>query len=191
MVLSFVLVTACTRGDEAAISSPSTTATTATAATVSTTTAAPPTTVAGPDPCAASALAIEAGEGRAALGHGLSVYELRNTSSEACRMSGYPTVTVVDAQGRVLAEAQRGPGRILPDRPPASVVVAPGARAYVGVESPNVCGDGVRPAAADAVRVTPPGTTGAPLTAVATIAVCPGQAVLVSPVRATEADLTR
>ena len=186
-----VVLTACAHGEEATISSLPTTVAVSTTAPTTTTTTPGPATTAGPDPCTSAALSIEAGEGRSALGHGLYVYELRNTSATACRLSGYPAVVVVDAQGRVLAEAQRGPGHLLPDRPPAPVVVARGASAYVGLESPTVCSEGARPTASAAVRVTPPGTTGPPLTADARIAVCPGQAVLVSPVRGTEADLTR
>lgn len=148
-------------------------------------------TPAGPGPCLSSALALEVGEGRAALGRGLSVFELRNTSGSSCRLSGYPTVVVVDAAGQAMAEARAEPGYLLAGRGPTPVLLAPGAAAYFGVETDTVCNQGARPAASDGVRVSPPGEPGAPLAAEITIGLCPGRAVLVSPVRASEDEITR
>ena len=153
-------------------------------------TSAPPTTRPGPQPCSPSSLALASGEGRSALGHALHVFRLRNTSQQACRLAGYPAVTLLDGQGRVLAEAKPGAGSILPDRPPADVSLAPGAAGYFGVESSTLCDGDAAPTPSARVSVTPPQGTGA-LSAAVTIDVCPEDSVLVSPVRARESDIAR
>jgi len=152
-------------------------------------TGAPPTTTAGAaQPCPSGSLALMSREGLSALGHALYVLQLRNTSSQPCRLSGYPAVSLVAATGRVLAEARPGEGFILPDRPPAAVSVPAGGSAYFGVESSTICDGNAEPAVSDSVRVTPPGATG-PLAVGARINVCPNRPVRVSPVRASERDI--
>ena len=141
--------------------------------------------------CATSALALRPNSGSAATGHALAVFELRNTSSAPCRLTGYPGVRLLDAGGATLADAQRTAGFILGDAPAATVTVAAGQAAYFGVESANVCQGGGNPVPSATLRVTPPDET-ASLTVPATINVCPGgTSVLVSPVRATIAEIPR
>jgi hypothetical protein len=152
-----------------------------------TSTAAPSTT--GIGRCTTSGLALRANGGSAATGHALAVFELRNTSSKPCRILGYPGVRVLDASGATLTDAQRAPGFILDDRPPAAVTVSAGQVAYFGVESANVCQGGGDPKPAASLRVTPPDETAA-LTVAATVNVCPGTpSVLVSPVRSSASDI--
>lgn len=192
VLIATLAMAGCSEGDEAALSSPSTTSRRAATSVPVTTTVAPaPTTIRDADPCPSSALALAVGEGRSALGRGLYVFEVRNTSAAACRLLGYPAATVVDGQGGVLANAQPGGGRLLADRAPAAVLVASGGAAYVGLESATVCNDGARPSASRRVHITPPNWVESTLTVAATVTVCPGQVVHVSPIRASETELTQ
>jgi hypothetical protein len=56
------------------------------------------------------------------------------------------------------------------------------------VESYNVCNGGTQPTMAVSARVSPPGVTGA-VAVSSEVNVCPGQPVLVSPVRASQRDV--
>ncbi|MGH9225954.1 MAG: DUF4232 domain-containing protein [Acidimicrobiales bacterium] len=196
VALAAALLASCSDGDRSA-APPATTAapgattagaSTATSAPPVSTTAAPTTAAAAADRCSSSTLALASREGLGALGHALYVLQLRNTAGQACRLTGYPAVSLVAGDGRLLAQAQPGAGYILPDRPPAAVSLAAGGSAYFGVESYNVCNGGVEPSVAQTVRVTPPDATTA-LTVSAQMNVCPGQPVRVSPVRPTERDI--
>jgi hypothetical protein len=150
-----------------------------------------PSTAAAVARCTTGDLSVRANGGSAATGHALAVFELRNTSSKPCRMVGYPGVRVLDGSGATLTDAQRTAGFILGDVPPAAVTVAAGQVAYFGVESTNVCQGDLNPTPSASLRVTPPDETAA-LTVAATVNVCRGaQSVLVSPVRATTAEITR
>ncbi|HEX2192834.1 MAG TPA: DUF4232 domain-containing protein [Acidimicrobiales bacterium] len=151
----------------------------------STTTAA---AVSGPERCGASTLQVGYLEGRAALGHALAVFSVRNTSARPCQLTGYPGAELVDASGRVLARAERRPGSILAEGGPRPVTVAAGGAAYFGLESLNVCPDGDPVAESDRVRVTLPDETTA-VAVKATVAVCASPEILVSPVRASPDEL--
>jgi hypothetical protein len=141
--------------------------------------------------CTTVGLALRSNGGSAATGHALAVFELRNTTSTACRLAGYPGVKVLGPSGAALTDAQRVPGFILGDAPATAVTVAAGQAAYFGVESANVCQGGGDPVPSASLAVTPPDETAA-LTVAATINVCPGaSSVLVSPVRAAAADIPR
>jgi Domain of unknown function (DUF4232) len=194
----FVLA-ACSSSDDAA--GPSATASEPVATSTAVTTSLPPdtsttsptsTTRPGGEPCATASLALASGEGRAAVGHALHVFTLRNTSRQPCRMTGFPAVALLDGQGRVVVEARRGGGYILTDKPPKDVSLAPGASAWFGVESSTLCADDAPPTPTERVRVAPPGESGTgALVVAAMIDVCADQAVLVSPVRATERELAQ
>ena len=127
-------------------------------------------------------------ESRAALGHALAVFAVRNTSTAPCQSTGYPGAQLLDAGGRVLARAERRPGFILSERGPGPVTIAAGGAAYFGLESLNVCPDGDPVAESDRVQVTLPDETTA-TTVKATIAVCARPEILVSPLRASQDEL--
>ena len=198
LALLATALAACSGGGDEAGSpvTPASGGTTSTAAATTALTSVPPgsttsssvAATGGGDRCAPSTLALSSREGLGALGHALYILQLRNTSSQACRLSGYPAVSLLDPTGRVLAEARAEPGYILPDRPPAAVSLAVGGSAFFGVESYNVCNVPAEPVVATGIRVTPPETTGT-LVLVVEMNVCPGMPVRVSPVRPTERDI--
>jgi hypothetical protein len=191
-----VLLVACSgSGSQRSAPAPVTTTSTPPATSPST---APPSTpgsttvtsTTGPARCTTQELSLRANGGGAATGHAVADFELRNTSSRPCRMLGYPGVRVLDASGATMTDAQRTSGFILGDAPPAAVIVPAGQVAYFGVESVNVCNGGADPRPSASLRVTPPDETAA-LTVAANINVCPGNTVLVSPIRATAAEIPR
>lgn len=197
VALLLMLLTACSSSGRG--SAPPATSTATTTPTSAPVTSAPSTSVAttavgstsGIARCATSGLTLRPNTASAATGHALHVFELRNTTSAPCRLTGYPGVRVLDAAGATLADAQRTGGFILPDVPPSTVTVGAGQSAYFGVESSNVCQGGPDPVPAATLRVTPPDETTS-LTVAAILNVCPGgTSILVSPVRANVADITR
>jgi hypothetical protein len=164
---------------------PSSAAPTSSTAPASTTTTAAP---GGPEPCRGPGVEVAFLDSRAAAGHSLAVFVVRNPTTRPCRLRGVPGVEVLDAAGRVLATAGRGAGSILSGSPPAPVTLAPRGTAYFGVESESVCPDDASPTESDRVRVVLPDDT-SPAEVAATITVCPRPELLVSPVRATQAEL--
>lgn len=195
-LVAVVLLAGCSSGGGSAKSAPSTTATTAAPSTTtpvssSSSVASTATSTTSIGRCTTAELSLRAAGGSAATGHALATFELRNTSSRTCRLLGYPGVQLLDASGATLTEAQRTAGFILGDVAPSAVTVAAGKSAYFGVESVNVCQGDLIPTPSASLRVTPPDETAA-LTVAATINVCKGQqSVLVSPVRATTAEIPR
>jgi uncharacterized protein DUF4232 len=162
-------------------------ATTSTAPPEVTTTVAAP--AAGPERCPGSAVRIAFLDSRAAAGHSLAVFEVRSTASRPCRLTGHPAVEVLEPSGRVLATAAPGAGSILDASPPAAVTVGPRGAAYFGVESETVCPDDAPGTDADRLRVVLPEDT-APVEVAAAITVCPRPGILVSPLRASQDELT-
>ena len=141
--------------------------------------------------CHSADLSLKADGGGAATGHAVAVFDLVNTATRACTLTGYPGVAALGGQGATLVSAAHGPGFILADAPPATVMLGPGQAAYFGVEWTNVCAGGVAPVSSSSLSVTPPGETASLLVA-ASVTVCPGsQSVLVSPVRAAKAEVSR
>ncbi len=201
LLVALALATGCRSSTDSAARAPTvpptepttaaapTTTSTVPASTVPATTA-PSTTVPGTQRCSSSSLALSAGDGRAALGHALYLFGLRNTSSQPCRLDGYPAVALLDPRGAELVRAKPGSGYILPDRPPSPVPLAPGGTAWFGLEASTLCEGDAIPTASPRLTVTPPGGTGT-LSAEVTIDVCPGDTVLVSPVRARDTEVTR
>lgn len=192
--MALVAMMACSSSGDASLTSPPSRALETSTSVEATTTTAPvaaPSTAPGAEPCAPSSLAIEAGEGRSALGRGLYVFELRNTSARACQLLGTPAVVLLDAQGVQMALAAGPPGRLVTGRPATPVLLAAGASGYFGLEAATVCASGARPLVSASIRVTlseAPGSTS--VTVDASVPVCSGQDVVVSPVRASEAELT-
>jgi hypothetical protein len=196
-VVAAVLLAACSGSAGHPAPAPPTTAaapvssTASTAPPVSSPSTVAPTSTTAVTRCTTAGLALRANGSSAATGHALAVFELRNTTSTACRLVGYPGVKVLGPSGAALTDAQRVPGFILGDAPATTVTVPAGQAAYFGVESANVCQGGGDPVASASLAVTPPDETAA-LTVSAIINVCPGaSSVLVSPVRATAADIAR
>jgi hypothetical protein len=60
-------------------------------------------------------------------------FSLNNTSSTACTIDGYPTLTLYDASGRVIAaDIRHDSAYQINDPGPRRVVVQPGATVYFG-----------------------------------------------------------
>ena len=127
-------------------------------------------------------------DSRAAAGHSLAVFVVRNPTTGPCRLTGHPAVELLDPSGRVLASVRRGAGSILSGSSPAAVTVAPRGAAYFAIESESVCPEDAVPVDSDRVRVVLPDDA-SPVEAAATITVCPQPEILVSPIRATQAEL--
>lgn len=160
-------------------------------ATTSSSAPASPTTTAaagGPETCPGPAVEISFLDSRAAAGHSLAVFVVRNPTTRPCRLTGHPGVELLDSAGRVLATARRGAGSILSGSPPTPVTIAPRAAAYFAVESESVCPDDSPAADSERVRVVLPGDA-SPVEIPATVTVCPRPEILVSPIRAAQADL--
>lgn len=192
------LMVSCTRSSHRAApvttsAVSSTTGSTAAPPSSSATTTATTTTTApalGPDRCQTSTVRLGLVDTRAAAGHGLAIFEVRNTSARPCRASGYPEVELLDASGQVLAQGQPRPGSIVGGNPPSPVTIAAGAVAYFGVESETICPEDQPPTVSERARVTLPDDP-APAMVVATISVCPQPHIVVSPLRRSQAEITR
>jgi hypothetical protein len=190
------MLAACSGGGKAsgsatrAAAGARTTSTTSLAASsTSSSSTAPPTTTAV-DRCSTTSSQVAKLEGLAATGHFLSMYSVKNTSGRPCRVLGYPGVSLLDTGGRVMAQGQRKAGFILTDRAPTALTVAPGQAAFFGIESTSVCTGDDAGAMSDTVQVTLPDDT-VPAVVADQIVVCAQPNILVSPVRATQEDVTR
>jgi uncharacterized protein DUF4232 len=164
---------------------PSSEATTSSSAPASPATTAAP---GGPQACPGPAVEISFLDSRAAAGHSLAVFVVRNPTTRPCRLTGHPGVELLDSAGRVVATARPGAGSILSGSPPAPVTIAPRAAAYFAVESESVCPDDSPAADSERVRVVLPGDA-SPAEVPATITVCPRPEILVSPIRTSQAEL--
>jgi hypothetical protein len=112
---------------------------------------AAPSAQAGIAACPGSALQVSAGRSEGAAGSVYLPILFRNAGSATCVLRGYPAVSAVGADGRVVARAVRAPG------PAGPVVLDRGRVASAVVRAADVPGD--RPCAPDsaALLVTPPG----------------------------------
>jgi uncharacterized protein DUF4232 len=100
-----------------------------------------------------------------ATGHLEVTFALRNTSSESCRVEGYPATRLLDASGKALPmRVQRGHGFFADTMRPARwITLAPGGRARFGVSfvtNNEFAGAHTCRTAASAVAIMP-GWTGA------------------------------
>lgn len=145
-----------------------------------------------PAACRSADLQLARAGGDAGMGHRRATLSVLNRGQSACQLTGYPTVTLIDAQDRTLdaVEARRRPGGYLgPDRPPLPVIVQPGARAYFDLAWSVVPHEGegevVCPVAAT-VRAAAPGD-GAFVTLPMELTPC-GRQVEVGPFRSTAED---
>lgn len=101
--------------------------------------------------------------GGGAGGHQLDPYEFTNKSSQPCSLTGYPGVSVINAQGRVVqhpATKSPGPGTSTP-YPVRTITLTGGGHAYFMLSSVNNvpnpdCASAYR---GTTLRVYPPGNT--------------------------------
>jgi hypothetical protein len=124
---------------------------------------ASPATAAGVSVCASDALFLTALRGAGAGGHSLDPYEFTNNSNQPCTLTGYPGVSVINAQGQVVqhpAIEVPGPGTTTP-YPVRTITLSSGGHADFMLSSvdttPNP--DCVTAYHGSTLRVYPPGNT--------------------------------
>jgi hypothetical protein len=127
---------------------------------------------------------VEAQQG--AVGYSDWLFEMRNTSTSACTVAGWPTVGLLDAQKHPLVtNEKRGAGPALTGRVATTVPLPAGAAAVFGIETYKC---GASPAAqspAPQLLVTPPTDTVPLLTPVdPPVTSCADGLVVTSPLRA-------
>ncbi|WP_395943133.1 DUF4232 domain-containing protein [Brevundimonas sp.] len=141
-------------------------------------------------PCKGPQLKLAAEGGDAGAGNRIRNFSLQNVGTQACSLTGYPGVTLLDGQGRPLTaiRADQSPGSYFRQgQAPTPVNVAPQAKAYFEVAWTVVPDETMQkscPSAAT-LRATAPGDT-ATISLPFAFEPCGGK-VRVSPIRA-EAD---
>jgi len=129
-------------------------------------------------------------------------YKLTNRGGSACRLAGYPAVTLYRQDGtRLRFHYTNGPSRFITSAPPHAVVIRPGASAWVLVAKNTCVLRSDRGAAV--IRITLPGQrpvsvsgrTAAGPAGVSNLDHCrdprdPGQTVAVSPIEPTRRAAT-
>lgn len=139
-------------------------------------------------PCKGPQLKLSAEGGDAGAGNRVSIVGVQNVGSQACSLTGYPNVTLQDAQGRNLTtiRAEQTPGSYLrAGQAPAPVELAPQAKALVDLAwnvVPNEGNGQTSCPQAARVRMTMPGDTSV-VTLTQTLTPCGGR-VRISPFRA-------
>ena len=155
-----------------------------------TTTAAPGGVLPASAPCKGPQLKMAAEGGDAGAGNRVRNFSLQNLGAQACSLTGYPGVTVHDAQGRAVTSirADQSPGSYFRQgQAPTPVELAPRAKAYFEVAW-NVVPDETMQKTCPSVatlRATAPGDTAA-VSLPFEFQPCGGK-IRVSPIRA-EAD---
>ncbi|WGM48850.1 hypothetical protein KOAAANKH_03758 [Brevundimonas sp. NIBR10] len=142
--------------------------------------------------CRSRQLRLSAEGGDAGAGNRVAVLAAQNVGAQPCSLDGYPTVTLLDGQGRSLTEirAEQQPGNYFGGATePTPVTLAPQAKAYFDIAwsvVPNeAIGERACPDAAT-VRVAAPGDTSV-VTLAQAFAPCGGR-IRVRPFRATASD---
>lgn len=138
-------------------------------------------------PCAAENLRLAVEGGDAGMGHSLTTLALRNTGADACTVTGYPSVSLLDDEGKLLTgvRAVQAPGNYFAQgRAPTPVEIHPQQAAWFDLAWTVIPhedkGETTCPSA-KTVRVTAPGATTAIALPLA-FTPCGGQ-VEVSPLR--------
>jgi membrane-bound inhibitor of C-type lysozyme len=155
-----------------------------------TTTPAPGGVLPASTPCKGPQLKLAAEGGDAGAGNRVRNFSLQNLGAQACSLTGYPGVTVQDAQGRAVTSirADQSPGSYFRQgQAPTPVELAPRAKAYFEVAW-NVVPDETMQKTCPSVatlRATAPGDTAA-VSLPFEFQPCGGK-IRVSPIRA-EAD---
>ncbi|CAN5134776.1 hypothetical protein BH09PSE1_BH09PSE1_16310 [soil metagenome] len=145
-------------------------------------------------PCRSQQLKLSADGGDAGMGHRVAILGVQNTGTQACSLTGYPGVTLLDPQGRSLTaiRTEQNASSYLSSGPgPSPVTVAPQAKAYFDIAwtvVPNEgAGERVCPTAAT-IRFTAPGDAAA-VTFAQSFTPCGGK-IQVRPLRQTAEDTT-
>lgn len=144
-------------------------------------------------PCTSGQLKLSADGGDAGMGHRLVTLGVQNIGPQACSITGYPTVTLLDGRGRSVTtiKIDQHPGSYLSSgRAPTPVNLAPQSKGYFDLAwtvVPNEgAGEKVCPNVAS-IRFTAPGDTGSTTYAQA-LTPCGGRMDL-SPIRPTIDDV--
>jgi len=143
-------------------------------------------------PCKGPQLKLLAAGGDAGMGNRVAVYGVQNLGAQACSLTGYPTVTLQDRQGRNLSavRAEQNPGNYFHNNgTPTPVTLAPQGKAFFDVAW-NVVphegeGETVCPTAAR-LRMTAPGDS-SPVSFTVSFTPC-GSRIRVSPFRPVAED---
>lgn len=138
-------------------------------------------------PCAAENLRLAVEGGDAGMGHRVTTLALRNTGPSACTVTGYPSVSLLDGDGKLLTgvRAAQAPGNYFAQgRAPTPVEIRPQQAAWFDLAWSVIPhedkGEATCPSA-KTVRVTAPGAASAIALPLA-FTPCGGQ-VEVSPLR--------
>lgn len=138
-------------------------------------------------PCAAETLRLAVEGGDAGMGHRVTTLALRNTGATACTVTGYPSVSLLDGDGKLLTgvRAAQAPGNYFAQgRAPTPVEIRPQQAAWFDLAWSIIPhedkGETTCPSA-KTVRVTAPGAASAIALPLA-FTPCGGQ-VEVSPLR--------
>ncbi|CAN5116624.1 hypothetical protein BH10PSE2_BH10PSE2_22950 [soil metagenome] len=144
-------------------------------------------------PCKSNQLKLSADGGDAGMGHRLTTLGVQNTGPQACRVTGYPTVILLDGRGRTLTtiRTDQHPGSYLRSgAAPTPVNLAPQAKGYFDLAWTVVPNEGngetVCPSAVT-MRFTAPGDSNFSTFAQA-FTPCGGR-IEVSPIRPTMDDV--
>ena len=144
-------------------------------------------------PCRSNQLKLSAEGGDAGAGNRVAVLGAQNVGAQPCSLNGYPTVTLLDGQGRSLTaiRAEQQPGNYFGGvTGPTPVTLAPQAKAWFDIAwsvVPNeAIGERACPSAAT-VRMAAPGDT-AVVTLAQAFAPCSGR-IRVRPFRAAVSDV--
>ena len=141
--------------------------------------------------CRSGNLTLRAARMEGATGHMVTVLAFTNRSGTACRMSGSPSLELRDANDHPVPVAiSHESGFMLPDNPPSEVTLPPNGEAFFGVEWTSICAaelGGGAPMAHDRVTAGSPGESPTLGPVPARVGLCPGGALGVGPVRASDA----
>jgi hypothetical protein len=184
-----VLAAACSSGPSSTGTTTSTRppATTTTGGSgTSTSTSGPATTTTsggGTAACAATQLAGGLTGGNGAAGTIETTVVLRNTSASTCRMSGYPTLQMVDGSGGALPTISVDGGHYsFTSQVPASVTLAAGQAGSFNIGYSDVpTGTETSCPTSAALQITPPAANGH-VTVSASLSPCGGGTLVVSPI---------
>lgn len=147
------------------------------------------------EPCKGPQLKLSADGGDAGMGHRITTVGVQNLGTQACYLTGYPTVTLQDARGQALTtvRSEQNAGSYLrAGQAPAPVTIQPQSKAFFDVAWTVVPSEGQGETVCPTVtriRAVAPGDT-SPVTLVQSFTPCGGR-IQVSPFRAVaEPDAT-
>jgi Protein of unknown function (DUF4232) len=140
--------------------------------------------------CTSGDLVLRAARMEGATGHMVTVFAFTNQSRGPCRMNGFPPFEVRDTNDRPVPVAvNHGSGYMLRDGAPSDVTLPRHGEAFFGVEWTSDCAaelGGGNPTVFDRVAAGAPGEPPTMVATPARVAICPGGAIGVGPVRASD-----